>query len=1125
MLSDTSILLLPQATTAERDTDLTSVPDGSVIFNTDTGDMQITTDGGTSWQTISDSTNSSSPTVIYVSNDGSDTTGDGTISDPYETLAYAMSQITDNSSSKPYTIQLVTGVYTDLNLALKPWVNIDGGNSQLTITNAVTLDAGYSAGGNLRIYDFGILDVISGMALDFDTLNASQSIIFMQNCRTFSNTNIEISGSTNFTYFISDDLLGFELTLNNTASILQNQIFGNVTITKDNTFPSYVVQLKSSTVNGLFTVNQNSTGIESLVINTANCAVESDSNFTCATGTASLSWNSQGDRLSSINLDGAGLKFITDSLSSIPNLTNGAIYNLRNLSNGLLANYTPSNYSPTDDSVNGHLVGIDNAIGSASSESLQTAYDNGNVIQMASGVNVTINDSLGGSVLEAVESGVNSAVIATNTFVLEKNSALGPVFSYDSQAVGADGNRIASLGSISLASDSSQKSFEVIVCDIEDSINASFTTSTTFSVKESNVNTEYLKLDGSTTYIEALKDVDMNSFWVRDVNRLTGTGGYIDLGTSSLIEVRAATRLDLVTTAGPVNIAGSSTYVESMPASSLVATDAGKFLVAGVLTGDVSTSGLTATLATVNTNVGTFGDATNIPQFTVNGKGLITGVTNVPVDFSSVDLQSAYDSGNTIQLTSERNLTVFDSLGDTILDVVEDGANSNTVMYRKGVVTNDTAAGPFLELNNSSVGVVGTELGTISVSGLASDTSFKVFNAINHEVIDASPGSYSVSQFFNSFSNGVETKYMEFDGIGQVEIYKTLDLKSNGIVAAAGINCTSLTASGFVSGSFLSADSPTGPNMALNYLNTSLGFMGQLQFISQNTASTQLTFGNIRVDKTSTVVANESADMCFQVVSNGTNINCVTLKGVEETVEIDWSTASTSTSTGSLVNSGGFGNAGDIWNGGDIHQAGDILFTADNSTEIGTSTERAANVWTNLVNGIQPSGGLFMQTADGSLYTNSTTETSILGTGVGNLTVPANTFQVSGYKLDVAGNFNGQNGSVLTLRLCANFTGTPVDLGSVVVTLENATSKFFELEADFAIRSIGAATVAEVVTNMDFTYNRNTGNEFVGQRAVSSNSTTFDTTISNTLFLTAEFDTASTSNSIQTKLATLTRTY
>ena len=68
MLSDTSILLLPQATTAERDTDLTSVPDGSVIFNTDTGDMQITTDGGTSWQTISDSTNSSSPTVIYVSN-------------------------------------------------------------------------------------------------------------------------------------------------------------------------------------------------------------------------------------------------------------------------------------------------------------------------------------------------------------------------------------------------------------------------------------------------------------------------------------------------------------------------------------------------------------------------------------------------------------------------------------------------------------------------------------------------------------------------------------------------------------------------------------------------------------------------------------------------------------------------------------------------------------------------------------------------------------------------------------------------------------------------------------------------------------------------------------------------
>lgn len=50
---------------------------------------------------------------------------------------------------------------------------------------------------------------------------------------------------------------------------------------------------------------------------------------------------------------------------------------------------------------------------------------------------------------------------------------------------------------------------------------------------------------------------------------------------------------------------------------------------AGPLTGDVTTSGAAATLATVNGNVGTFGSATQTPQFTVNGKGLVTAASNV----------------------------------------------------------------------------------------------------------------------------------------------------------------------------------------------------------------------------------------------------------------------------------------------------------------------------------------------------------------------------------------------------------------------------------------------------------------------------------------------------------------
>lgn len=50
------------------------------------------------------------------------------------------------------------------------------------------------------------------------------------------------------------------------------------------------------------------------------------------------------------------------------------------------------------------------------------------------------------------------------------------------------------------------------------------------------------------------------------------------------------------------------------------------------LTGDVTATGpgsVAGTLATVNSNVGTFGNATNVGQFTVNGKGLVTAASNV----------------------------------------------------------------------------------------------------------------------------------------------------------------------------------------------------------------------------------------------------------------------------------------------------------------------------------------------------------------------------------------------------------------------------------------------------------------------------------------------------------------
>ena len=51
------------------------------------------------------------------------------------------------------------------------------------------------------------------------------------------------------------------------------------------------------------------------------------------------------------------------------------------------------------------------------------------------------------------------------------------------------------------------------------------------------------------------------------------------------------------------------------------------------LTGDVTTSAgaVATTLATVNTNTGSFGDSSHVASFTVNGKGLITAASSVSI--------------------------------------------------------------------------------------------------------------------------------------------------------------------------------------------------------------------------------------------------------------------------------------------------------------------------------------------------------------------------------------------------------------------------------------------------------------------------------------------------------------
>lgn len=167
--------------------------------------------------------------------------------------------------------------------------------------------------------------------------------------------------------------------------------------------------------------------------------------------------------------------------------------------------------------------------------------------------------------------------------------------------------------------------------------------------------------------------------------------------------------------------------------------------------------------------------------------------------------------------------------------------------------------------------------------------------------------------------------------------------------------------------------------------------------------------------------------------------------------------------------------------------------------------------------------GLFAQIAAATPVVNTTTETTILNGGVGSLSVPLNGFQIGdSFSVSVGGMLSANNNNTLRIRVKSGL----VSLGdSGVITLPSITNKFFDLKIHFTIRTIGAAGVASVAVSGQFTYSKDAGNAFEGSDFLSINSTTFDTTVGNTLDITAEWGTASTGNSISTEVFILNKIY
>lgn len=168
------------------------------------------------------------------------------------------------------------------------------------------------------------------------------------------------------------------------------------------------------------------------------------------------------------------------------------------------------------------------------------------------------------------------------------------------------------------------------------------------------------------------------------------------------------------------------------------------------------------------------------------------------------------------------------------------------------------------------------------------------------------------------------------------------------------------------------------------------------------------------------------------------------------------------------------------------------------------------------------SGGLYAQTAPAMIVTGTAPQTLING-GVGTMTVPVNGFQVGdSFVAYFAGKISCVNNAILEVHVLSD-GNTLADTGPM--TLFATTNKDWEMFVNFTVRSIGAAGAASIATSGRFSYNKDSGTQPESDGFFNLNNTTFDTTVSNTLNVTAQWDTGNPINQIQTEMFNLYRIY
>jgi len=185
------------------------------------------------------------------------------------------------------------------------------------------------------------------------------------------------------------------------------------------------------------------------------------------------------------------------------------------------------------------------------------------------------------------------------------------------------------------------------------------------------------------------------------------------------------------------------------------------------------------------------------------------------------------------------------------------------------------------------------------------------------------------------------------------------------------------------------------------------------------------------------------------------------------------------------------------------------------------ATYQTAKIKGSVIKSAMGSGGLYSQTTQ-SATINTTGEQTLVGSGVGSLLVDRDVFQIGdSFHGKIGGKINATGGggrSEITIKVKA---GSTILASTGVFDLDNATNSGWELELDFTIATIGAS--GTICTNGNFVYNKDSNREIFGH--IFQDVQTIDTTIPNTLDITAEWNVLNTGDDIYSANFVLYKVY